>query len=251
MSKDTSLLTRILQPHPDLTLTIREGGSGSPLLVLHGGAGPDSVTAIAEHYLDTHRVIMPTHPGWNDSPRPDWLAGVRSLATVYLDLLKTQLSFADAPDQGSAAVVGSSFGGWVASEMAALSTNGYISRLVLIDAIGPAIPGHVLALPTPQAPPAGGPAQPPGGPSPSSLAALRNYVGPDMQDPGLLARLATVSIPTLVVWGERDPVLPPAYGRAYAAAFPHSRFEVIPGGGHIPTREAPDATFAAIDPFLT
>lgn len=101
MSESESLTTRILQPHPDLTLSIREGGSGSPLLVLHGGAGPDSVTPIAERYIDTYRVILPTHPGWNDTPRPDWLASVHSLATVYLDLLKTQLGFADAPDQGS------------------------------------------------------------------------------------------------------------------------------------------------------
>jgi pimeloyl-ACP methyl ester carboxylesterase len=251
MSESESLTTRILQPHPDLTLSIREGGSGSPLLVLHGGAGPDSVTPIAERYIDTYRVILPTHPGWNDTPRPDWLASVHSLATVYLDLLKTQLGFADAPDQGSATVVGSSFGGWVASEMATLSTNGRISRLVLIDAIGPAIPGHAPAIPVPQAPAAGDVAKPSRGPSQSSWTALRAYAGPDMHDPGLLPRLASVSIPTLVVWGQHDLVLPPAYGRAYAAAFPDSQFEIIPGGGHIPTREAPDATFAAIDTFLT
>lgn len=89
-------------------------------------------------------------PRLNDSPSPDRLAGVRSLATVCLDLLKTRLSFADAPDQGARPGSAVPSGG-VPSEMGCLTTNGSISRIVLIDAIGPAIPGHVLALPTPQA----------------------------------------------------------------------------------------------------
>lgn len=245
-----TLTTRTLRPRPDLTLTLREGGSGSPLLVLHGGAGPDSVTAIAEHYLSSHHVIVPTHPGWSNTVRPEWLTSVTSLANIYLELLASYHDLTGRTAQGGATVIGSSFGGWVASEMAALRPTGLLNRLVLIDAIGPAIPGHAPAPPTPPSPAANDASEPARGPSPSALSALRSYAGPHLQDPQLLPRLASVPIPTLVVWGEHDPVVSPDFGRAYSAAFPHGRFEVIPGAGHIPTREAPKATFAVIDDFL-
>ncbi len=245
-----TLTSRILRREPDLALTLREGGSGAPLLVLHGGAGPDSVTPIAEHYLDSHHVIVPTHPGWSNTVRPEWLTSVNSLACIYLDLLASYVGLADQAGQGEVTVIGNSFGGWVASEMAALRPTGLFSRLVLIDAIGPAIPGHAVAVPTPRSASAIDSPELTRGPSRSALTALHAYSRLDLQDPQLLPRLASVQIPTLVVWGEHDPVVSPAFGRAYAEAFLNNRFEVIRGGGHIPTVEAPKATFAVIDEFL-
>ncbi|SDQ62533.1 alpha/beta fold hydrolase [Quadrisphaera sp. DSM 44207] len=122
--------------------------------------------------------------------------------------------------------------------MAARDTTGRVGRLVLVGAVGP----------EPAEPPA---APPPGrGPSPAALALLQHYTGPTMWDASLLHRLAAVRVPVLVVWGERDPVVPPAYGRAYADAFADARFTVVPGARHLPTSEAPAATFAVIDPFL-
>jgi pimeloyl-ACP methyl ester carboxylesterase len=57
-------------------------------------------------------------------------------------------------------------------------------------------------------------------------------------------RLATISAPTLVIWGARDALLPPAYGRRLAAAIPTARFEAIEGAGHSPMWER-SAEFAA------
>jgi pimeloyl-ACP methyl ester carboxylesterase len=54
-----------------------------------------------------------------------------------------------------------------------------------------------------------------------------------------------------VLWGANDTVVGPDFGRAYAAAFPHVRFELIPGAGHLPIREEPEAVFALLDSFLT
>ncbi|PRY35739.1 alpha/beta fold hydrolase [Umezawaea tangerina] len=240
-------MTDVLVLHDDLALTVTETGEGRPFLVLHGGSGPDSMTPVVEHYASTHHVLAPVHPGWDDTPRPDWFSGVDDLATTYLDLLE---------DRGLADVVvlGCSFGGWVAAEMAVRDRARRIGHLVLVDAVGPEVPGIAVRVPGGRPPGAGGPpggGPPGGGPSAAAMAAVRAYGGPTMSDPKLLRRLARVHTPTLVVWGEDDLVVSPDFGRAYAAAFPDARFELIPGAGHVPTREEPEATLAAIDTFLT
>jgi pimeloyl-ACP methyl ester carboxylesterase len=60
-----------------------------------------------------------------------------------------------------------------------------------------------------------------------------------MQDPTLRHRLASVQAPALVIWGDSDKVVTPAYGQAYAKSFPHSRFELIAKCGHMPQIEQP------------
>lgn len=240
----TQLTQLTLQPYPDLPLTMTDSGQGRPVLVLPGGAGTASMTAIVQHLAATRRVLAPTHPGWDATPRPDWFAGVSILTETYLDLL-------DGFDLRDVAVIGGSFGGWVASELTLRDRGCRVSQLVLLDAIGPEIPGHRVQAPT------GGPggdaapsASPRTGPPPGNMEALRAYAGPALLDPALLHRLGHVKIPTLVVWGEHDTVVAPDFGRAYAAAFANARFELILGAGHIPTREAPEATLAVIDSFL-
>ncbi|ADJ46893.1 hydrolase [Amycolatopsis mediterranei S699] len=211
------------------------GGGDRAVLVLHGGSGPRSVTSIVEHFAPRARVLAPTHPGWSGTPRPDVFTGVDDLALAYLDLL-------DDEDLADVVVVGSSFGGWVAAELAVRDRGRRVGRLVLLDAIGPEIAGHPLRLPQP---PPGAP-----GPDPADLAALRTYAGPGLADPKLLRRLARVRVPALLLWGEDDVVVPPAFGKAYAAAFPDARFEPVAGAGHLPALQAPERTFDLIDEFL-
>ena len=83
---------------------------------------------------------------------------------------------------------------------------------------------------------------------PGNRAALAAYGG-TMQDPTLLGRLAGVSIPALVVWGEADRIGNLDYGRAYAAAIPMARFEVVARAGHLPQLENPDALHALVRDF--
>ncbi|OPF81337.1 alpha/beta hydrolase [Streptomyces antioxidans] len=252
------------EPYPGLPLTVRDVGAGRPVLVLHGGAGPASVSGVVDHFAATSRVLAPTHPGWEDTPRPEWFSGVGDLVETYLDLLDDQ-------DLRDVLVLGSSFGGWIAAEMAVRDRGRRIGGLIVMGAFGPRLEGHEIQFPTP--PPDSTPAEGPGaqglglaqgtgpgegsgaagvrrGPSPTALRALAAYAGPVKSDPKLLYRLARVTVPALAVWGENDTVVPPDYGRAYAAAIPGARFELIAGAGHLPTREAPEATFAAIDAFL-
>ncbi|MGW2640416.1 alpha/beta fold hydrolase [Streptomyces sp. NPDC001348] len=241
----TSSPQRTIRVWPGLDLDVREAGtSGSPVLVLHGGPGPSSITPLIDHLAPDHRVVAPTHPGWEGTVRPDDLDSVPALAAAYLDLLG-HLSLNDVT------VIGTSFGGWVATQTVLDDREGRISRLVLMDAIGPVIPGQQITVPAgPPAPAAAGPA-PQGGPSAQSMAAMRVYAGPAMGDAGMLPRLSTVTCPVLVIWGADDTVVTPDFGRAYAAAFPHARFELIPGAGHLPIREEPEAVFTALDSFLT
>src|ERR1700739_3185115 len=87
-------------------------GDGRPFLVLHGGAGPQSVTAFAQLLAEEghNRVLAPIHPGFGGTPRPDELNSVAKLAPLYGDLLD-DLALQDVT------VIGNSVGGWIAAEM--------------------------------------------------------------------------------------------------------------------------------------
>src|ERR1700733_15440136 len=95
---------------PDLgpvPVTVTERGEGRPFLVLHGGAGPQSVDGFADLLAaaEPARVIVPTHPGFGGTPRPAGLDTMRSLAQVYVGLL-------DELGLTGVTVVGNSIGGW-------------------------------------------------------------------------------------------------------------------------------------------
>jgi len=252
--------TRTVEIQPDLSIGLSEAGSGTAALVLHGGGGPATVEPIATHLAETHRALTPTHPGWNGSARPAWLARIEDLAAAYLNLLG-ELDLADV------LVVGSSIGGWIAAEMALQDRGDRIGRLVLIDSVGVDIPGQPIrdffALDARgvadysyhdgdrfYVDPTTIPAEQLAGRQ-ANMAAMRALAGdPYMHDPSMLGRLGQVSIPTLVLWGESDRIVTPDYSRALAAAIPNSRFEIIREAGHLPQIEQPEATFRAIDGFL-
>jgi len=75
-------------------------------------------------------------------------------------------------------------------------------------------------------------------------AALQVYAGATMTDPGLAARLAGVTVPALVIWGEADGIVTPAYGKEFAAAIPGAAFSLVPRAGHLPQLENPEAVLA-------
>jgi pimeloyl-ACP methyl ester carboxylesterase len=238
-------------------LTAEERGEGRPYLVLHGGAGPQSVVAFAHLLTEKggNRVITPTHPGFGGTTRPEALDTVAKLATLYQGLL-------DELELEDVTVVGNSVGGWITAELALLGSR-RISRIVLLDAVGIEVEGHSVAdvsdltLREIQALSFNNPASFRVDPSTvpdaqkaimaANAATLAVYVGSQaMADPTLLGRLSGVSIPTLVLWGESDRIVEPAYGQAYAAAIPGARFEVLPGTGHLPQLETPELVLKAI-----
>jgi pimeloyl-ACP methyl ester carboxylesterase len=246
-------------PPQDVPVTLTEQGDGAPVLLLHGGAGPDSVAGLAALLAADYQVraLMPTHPGFSQTPRPALLASARSLAAVYGRLLG-KLGLA------GVTVIGSSVGGWVAAELA-LAAPDRVTRLILLDAVGLASAEHPAAdffsLTPAQvaelawAEPAGRQIDPATLPLQQqqvlagNRAALLAYGGRPMTDPSLAARLAGIAAATLVVWGEADRIVTPAYGRQYAAAIPGAAFRLIPGSGHLPQLETPQALLPVIADF--
>lgn len=238
----------------DVSVTVTERGQGDPVLLLHGGAGPDSVTGFADQLAArlSYRVLTPVHPGFNGTNRPDWLDSARKLGDVYRGLL-------DDLGLASVTVAGNSIGGWIAAELA-LAAGDRVARAILIDAVGlnsadhPAADffsldpaeiadyswanpeGHridVTSMTEAQR---------------SVFAGNRNallaYGGQAMDDPTLAARLGDLTAPTLIIWGEADRIVTPAYGEEYAAAIPKASFHLLPNAGHLPQLETPEAVLA-------
>jgi pimeloyl-ACP methyl ester carboxylesterase len=230
----TEMTQQVLQLYPDLPLTLTRVGGGRTVLVVHAGHGPTTAAPIVEHFAADSLVLLPTHPGWEDTPRPDWFSGVDDLAITYLNLLEDE-------DLSDVLVVASSFGGWVASEMAIRDLGHRIGRLILIDPAGADVPGYKVFVPE-----SGDPALP----DSRALNTLLHYGAPSFTDPKLLRRLERVQIPTLVLWGETDRIVAPEAGRVHAAAFANARFEMIPDTGHMAVRDNPKEVFARIDAFL-
>src|SRR6266853_1589534 len=100
-------------------------GAGPPLLFLHGGDYVAQNRPLLDRLAQRFRVVAPRHPGFGTTPRPAWFRTVHDIAYLYLDLID-RLAL-DRP-----LVAGSSFGGWVALEMAVRDA-GRVGRLVLVD----------------------------------------------------------------------------------------------------------------------
>jgi pimeloyl-ACP methyl ester carboxylesterase len=259
-------MTAALTPAPlkvagvDLECVVQ--GQGQPVLLLHGGGGPRPEAPYFGRLAGRVRLIAPTHPGFGRSALPPWIDSVDDLAYLYLDLL-AQLDLRDVT------VLGCSLGGWIAAAMAIKNTS-RIAKLILVDPVGCKFNGReerafpdIYALP------------------PAEVDRLRfhqpqrfapNYADlddaelqriaqhneaaalylwePYMHDPKLRHRLHRIDVPTLVLWGAHDGIAPLAYGRAYCAAIPGARLEVIEGAGHLPEIEQPEALTAAVLRFI-
>ena len=240
-------------------VTVTEHGAGRPFLLLHGGAGPQSVDGFAGLLASEEpaRVLVPTHPGFGGTPRPDGLDSIGSLARLYTRML-------DELGLTGVTVVGNSIGGWIAAEIAVLGSP-RVSGVVLVDAAGLELADSPIAdffsltmdqvadlsyyrpdafrldldhMPEQQK-----------AMMAANRAALSVYAGRAMADPGLLDRLASVTVPVLVIWGEADRIIPVEHGRAYAKAIPNARFLLLPESGHLPQLEAPDRLLAAVRDF--
>ena len=64
---------------------------------------------------------------------------------------------------------------------------------------------------------------------------------PYMHNPALLHWLHRITLPSLVLWGDKDGIVAPSYGEKLAASLPNARFESIPGAAHYPQIEQPEA----------
>src|ERR1700722_12722667 len=94
-----------------VAISLDDAGEGKPFLLLHGGGGPDTMTRFGQRLAETHpaRVLVPTHPGFANTSRPEELDSFRRLALLHVALL-------DELDLRDVTIVGNSIGGWVTVE---------------------------------------------------------------------------------------------------------------------------------------
>jgi pimeloyl-ACP methyl ester carboxylesterase len=243
-------------------LEILRRGAGRPLLVLHGEAPLDPGTPVVDLLAARAEVIAPTHPGFGHSTRPDDIETVYDLVHLYLDLLE-QLP------REQVTLLGLSFGGWLAAEIAAMCPH-RLERLILVDAVGIKVSDRETAdildvfnthpaevqrrrwhEPAKWAPDYDAMS------NEALVAHARNREAlcvyawhPYLHNPRLARWLRRIRMPTLVLWGASDGIVSPAYGRAFSERIPGARFEVIEAAGHHPEIEQPGAFVERVMAFL-
>jgi pimeloyl-ACP methyl ester carboxylesterase len=244
-----------------VSLEALTAGEGPPLLFLHGGDYFLQNRGFIDSLARRWRVIVPRHPGFGGTERPDGFRTVHDLAYLYLDLIEQQ-------DLAEVMLVGSSFGGWIALEMCIRCVE-RIGRLALIDTLGVKFGGReerdiadIYALSADEL--LARTFFDPGRVVPDytqldedvvtsivrdrTTAALYGW-RPYMHNPGLRQWLHRVRIPTLVIWGEADGIVLPDYGQKLCRSLPDARSHLIREAGHYPQTERPDEVADAIERF--
>jgi len=246
-------------------VAVAEAGKGKPLVYLHGFA---DVHGVAGEFTPFHQrltqgahVIAPAHPGCNGSDELD--------SCSIDDAVFACLEFLDAEFLTRFDLVGHCVGGWIAAELAVRHPE-RVSRLMLIGASGLFVPGEPIGDVFMHAQPERGTdlrslrsllfAEPDGaqawrwypdgrGDLDEEMRRYRmlrfgSFIGfkpPYFYHRELRERLYRASMPSLVIWGGSDRMVPPAHGAAYADGLPRvSALAVIDGAGHAVHLEQPD-----------
>ena len=241
--------------------TVRRG-AGRPILLLHGFQTIDPDARFLELLSRHGEIIAPSGPGFGQSPRP------RDFDTVY-DLVHLYLEVLDSLPGANVTLVGFSFGGWLAAEVAAACSH-RLDRLILVDPLGIKIsdretpdildifnrsPDEVRRKswhdPERFAPDFNAMSDKALVTYARNREALCLYAWhPYMYNPQLPRWLGRIKAPTLLLWGESDGVVTPDYGRAYSRLIPNSKFELIGRAGHHPEIEQPEMFVERVLRFL-
>ena len=244
-----------------IKIRVLSKGSGPALVFFHGPWGlawDPFLDALAQRFT----VYAPEHPGTTPDAPEDagTLDGLWDLVLCYDEVL-TALGLE------RAALVGHSFGGMVAAEVAA-AYPGRVGRLVLIDPIGfwrdaERVVNWMMLLPA-DLPrwvfrdPAGEAAcrlfGAPGADDPAAkirvmwtMGATGKFIWP-IPDKGLKKRIHRVKAPTLLVWGREDRLVPPVYAEEFVRRIAGARLQEV-DGGHAPHLEDPEAVARIVRDF--
>ena len=245
-----------------IDLEVLRTGAGPPILLLHGLHTVDPQAPFLDLLAAHHEIIAPSHPGFGHSPRPADFDSPYDLVHLYLDLL-------EALPYDKVTLLGFSFGGWLAAEIAATCCH-RLQRLILVDPLGIKLGDResrdILDL-FDTAPaevqrrtwhdPAKWQTDFNAMSDDAIVVHARNRDAlclygwqPFMYNPKLPRWLCRIAVPTLVLWGASDGVVTPDYGRTYSELIPGARFELIEQAGHHPEIEQPAAFVARLAAFL-
>ncbi|HEY1504774.1 MAG TPA: alpha/beta hydrolase [Stellaceae bacterium] len=241
------------------SIEMKRAGAGRPMLVLHGSGGSPRFLPAMQKLAEQFELFIPQAPGFGGTEAPTWLETIADLANFYLEFL-------DQFDLHQVHLVGLSLGGWTAAELAVRNAS-RLASLTLMDAPGIEAPGiaprdHTLLgeeqttrdtyFDPKLAADARARASAPGNESTqqanrrlvAKLAGQHRY-----HDPQLQRWLSRIRVPTHVIWGENDRILPPVYGETWAKAIAGARLTVVPRCGHLPIQEQPDIFAASVAEF--
>lgn len=242
------------------TISYLRGGSGAPMIFLHGAGGVDGWTPYMEKLAASYDLIVPDHPGWGRSDMPEWFDNVHDLAYFYLD-------FMDALGLEGVHLVGGSIGGWISCEIAVRNTK-HLKTMTLVDPAGLRVAGvqrfdiflasheaHTRALFHDQAFAEKRLATAIEGDHldlhlKNRYATARVGWQPRLYDPHLAKWMHRIDVPTLVIWGERDAVFPVAMIDEFVRLIPGAKRVVLPNCGHLPHVECTDAFATALNGFI-
>jgi pimeloyl-ACP methyl ester carboxylesterase len=233
-------------------------GQGEPLVLWHG-AGTWHGFDFALPWASRFRVLIPFHPGWGDSADAPEMATVTDYTLHYLEMF-------DQLDLDTVNLVGFSMGGRFAATFA-IEHRERVRKLSLIAPAGIDVPEHPMANLS-QVPPEEIPAylvndlsviarHLPKGPDPAFAAAREREggnFGKLMQNglvgPWLPRWLHRVTMPALIVWGDKDRILPAGQAAAWKKLIPHALVRIFPDAGHLLPDEKPESVEAIAD-FLS
>ncbi|MSP05876.1 MAG: alpha/beta hydrolase [Acetobacteraceae bacterium] len=241
-------------------LHVQRGGTGTPILLLHRDIGTLESLPFYDALAQRHDVIIPHHPGYGKSPRPEWVGSTRDIATLHRALLG-QLGVKDAT------LVGLGFGGWIGAEMATYAPYD-TSKIVLLNPMGVKPPnGDILD---------------------QALISYIEYVQAGFHDAAVFDRIfgARPSSEQLIAWdicremsfrvawrpymyndslphllrgvqakalilaSEHDQVVPRSAATLYAAQLPNARLQIVANAGHLAELEQPAALADIITSFI-
>jgi pimeloyl-ACP methyl ester carboxylesterase len=255
-----------------LDLEVLRRGRGRPILLIHGVNPVSPMTPFVDLLAQHGEVIAPSHPGFGASARPADFDTMYDLVNLYHDVM-------DALPHEKITVIGFSFGGWLAAELAVAGAR-KIERLVLVDPVGIKLGGredrdivhffntspaelnrrswHDPARRPDRVYGLGWQATISNAMTDAEMISLaRNWDSlclfgwrPHMFNPQLAYWLRRITIPTLVLWGASDRIVTPVYGRAYSGLIQGSEFAIIDAAGHHPELEQPQSFVEHVAAFL-
>jgi pimeloyl-ACP methyl ester carboxylesterase len=238
---------------------VSRAGSGRSVLVLHHDIGTPDRLQFYDALAEKFDVLVPHHPGWGKSERPQWLRHPRDIAAMHTWLL-TELGVKDV------SLVGLGFGGWIAAEMASQAPTNY-HRMVLVGAMGIKPPEGYIAdqaivsyIDYPQA----------GFHDQAAFARIYGDVTVDQLEQWDICRemsfrtawkpymysqtlphlLGGVRTPSLIVWGDDDRIVPISAGKAYTAALGNATMTTVANCGHFAEMEKPDEVAKLVTDFV-
>ena len=236
-----------------------ELGNGPVMVFLHGGGGTGKAFSAQIQYFSSHyRVLAPDLPGFGRSDRPPRIAGLSDIPPALWRWL-------DALNISTAILAGNSMGGRVALAAAAALPS-RVSHLICLSVAGIHLPDVALGDPlaidpahfvqamvhdpkrfrrlTPYRTLEDA----------KELSAGRKAYAEYQDQGGISARpevdLTLLTMPTLLLWGRQDHIIPLAYGQALEASMINATLVVFEDVGHLPHMEAPTRTNQAIENFL-